>query len=238
MAKKLGDAVVIKKSSLRTVSVVLLTLLIGVYLGSQFFAPKNATTTTTIQQRVQVSVDDDPFLGSNDAPLTVIEFSDFQCPFCRSAYQSVITNLKKDYVETGKIKFVYRDFPLSFHPMSEKSAEAANCANGQGKFWEMHDKIFGEQAKLGTGTVQYNATDLKNWASDIGLDMTAFNSCLDSGKYSQEVQKDINDGGRAGVQGTPTFFIGNSNNGFVVIPGAVPYAAFRQVVEQEIARAG
>ncbi len=236
MAKRSGDEFVIKKSSLRTISVVMLTLLVGVYLGSQFFSPKSATTTTTIQQRVQVSVDDDPFLGSSDAPLTVIEFSDFQCPFCRSAYQSILPQLKKDYVETGKIKFVYRDFPLSFHPMSEKSAEAADCANDQGKFWEMHNKIFDEQAKLGTGTIQYNVTDINNWASGIGLDAAKFDLCLDSGKYVQEVRKDASDGGRAGVQGTPTFFIGNSKNGYVIIPGAVPYATFKQAVDQELAR--
>lgn len=103
---------------------------------------------------VKVSVDDDPVLGKADAPVTLIEFSDFQCPFCRAFWKEALQQIKKDYIDTGKAKFVYRDFPLSFHPLAKPYALAANCANDQGKFWEMHDKIFEEQAKKGEGTIQ------------------------------------------------------------------------------------
>ena len=244
MAKK--DTLTIKKSTLRTVSIVLFTLIIGIYLGSQFFVTKTSVntggtgaTTTTVQQRAQVSVDDDPAVGDKNAPVTVIEFSDFQCPFCRASYRDVLPQLKDNYVKTGKIRFVYRDFPLAqLHPSAEKAAEAGECADEQNKFWEMHNKIFDEQNKKGQGTVAFNITDLKSWASEIGLDTTKFDSCLDSGKYAQEVAKDISDGEVAGVQGTPTFFIGNSKDGYVVVPGAVPYSVFKQVVDQELQRLG
>ncbi|MBI1972139.1 MAG: DsbA family protein [Candidatus Aenigmarchaeota archaeon] len=238
MAKK--DEFVIKKSTLRTVSIVLLTLIIGIYLGSQFFVPKTGlTTTTTIQQRASISVDDDPSLGDTNAPVTIVEFSDFQCPFCRATYRDVLPDLKANYVSTGKVNFVYRDFPLpaSLHPAAFIAAEAGQCANEQGKFWEMHDKIFDEQNKQGQGTVAFSADNLKSWAAEIGLDTSSFNSCLDLEKYASEVQKDLSDGEKAGVQGTPTFFIGNAKDGYVVIPGAVPYSVFKQVVDQELERA-
>jgi len=115
---------------------------------------------------------------------------------------------------------------LQFHPASEVSAEASQCANDQGKYWEFHDKVFSEQSKQGEDTITYGAVELKRWASEIGIQSAAFNNCLDSGKYKSEVSKDYNDGLTAGVNGTPTFFI----NGQMLV-GAQPYAALKAVID-------
>ena len=147
---------------------------------------------------VSVSEDDDPVLGNKNAPVTVIEFSDFQCPFCERFYSQTLPLLEQNYISTGKVKLVYRDFPLSsIHPDAQKAAEAAECADEQGKFKEMHDKLFENQNSLSTSS-------LKSYAAQLGLDAAKFNGCLDSGKYASEVQKDFNDGSAAGVSGTPS----------------------------------
>ena len=182
---------------------------------------------------VNVSADDNPFLGNPNAKVTVIEFSDFQCPFCRKFYTDTLPQIKKDYIDTSKIKFVYRDFPLSFHPGAVPAAEGAECARDQDKFWEMHDAIFDEQGKLGSGTVQFTADDVKKWAANIGLNTSKFNQCLDSGKYKQEVEKDLADGSAAGVNGTPATFI----NGRLV-SGAQPFTAFKVVIDEELKKLG
>lgn len=179
--------------------------------------------------KVDVSVDDDPMIGNKNAKVTIIEFSDFQCPFCRSFWKDTYQQIKKEYVDTGKVKFVYRDFPLSFHPMAMPSAQASECADEQGKFWEMHDKMFSEQGKLGQGTVTYTVNDLKLWAVSLGLDSGKFNSCLDSGKYKTEIEKDMADGTTAGVTGTPSLFI----NGRLVV-GAQPFANFKAIIDEEL----
>ncbi len=186
--------------------------------------------------RVQVSLDDDPQMGDKSARVTVIEFSDFQCPFCRRSYSDSIPQLKSEYVDTGKVLFVYRDFPLdSIHPGARPAAVAAECADDQNKFWEYHNKIFDEQNKQGQGTVQFSNDDLKKWAADIGLDTTSFNSCLDSNKYDSEVSKDFQDGATAGVSGTPTFYIGSPSKGYIQLVGAQPYSVIKQIIDQEIA---
>lgn len=179
--------------------------------------------------RVNVSADDDPMLGNKNAKVTVIEFSDYQCPFCRSFWKDSFQQLKKEYIDSGKIKFIYRDYPLSFHPMAEPTAQAAECADDQGKYWEYHDKIFGEEDKKGQGTVTYTVAELKLWASQIGLNSDKFNQCLDSGKYKTEVQKDFDAGNAAGVSGTPSFFI----NGRLIV-GAQPFSAFKAIIDEEL----
>lgn len=185
-----------------------------------------------LDTRVEVSIDDDPVLGDKDAPVTLIEFSDYQCPFCRTFWTDSFPQLKKEYIDTGKVKFVYRDFPLGFHPMAISYAMAASCAGEQDKYWEMHDMIFGEQAVFGTGTVSvFDDSDIKDWAIKLGLNQVKFNECFDSGKYKDEINNDIKDGSRAGVQGTPNFFINGRR-----IPGAVPYNIFQDIIEEELAR--
>ena len=183
---------------------------------------------------VNVSADDDAALGDPDAPVTIIEFSDFQCPFCRKFYRETLPQIKKDYLLTGKARFVYRDFPLvQIHPGATPAAEGAECAEEQGKFWEMHDAIFDEQEKQGSGTIQFTADDVKKWAAKIGLNTSKFNQCLDSGKYRQEVEKDLADGSAAGVNGTPATFI----NGRLV-SGAQPFAAFKVIIDEELKKLG
>jgi protein-disulfide isomerase len=175
-------------------------------------------------QAAAVSADDDPVLGNKNAKVTLIEFSDFQCPFCKRLNDDAIQQIKKDYVESGKVKLVFRDYPLGFHPEAQKAAEAAECADDQGKFWEYHDLLFANQALL-------SITNYKAWAKQLGLNEAQFNTCLDSGKYASEVQKDFADGQAAGVSGTPTVFI----NGIRLV-GAQPYSAFKQVIDAELAK--
>jgi len=172
--------------------------------------------------RIQVNADDDPMKGSKNAPVTIIEFSDFQCPFCAKFFTQTLPLIEENYIKTGKVNLVYRDFPLNFHENAQKSAEAAECADEQGKFWEYHDKIFENQNAL-------DATSLKQYAKDIGLDTGKFDDCLDSGKMVSEIQKDFRDGSSYGVSGTPAFFV----NGISVV-GAQPYSVFEQIIEQEL----
>ena len=182
--------------------------------------------------RVQVSVDDDPVIGSANAPLTIIEFSDYQCPFCQRFHQETWPQLKADYVDTGKVKFVYRDYPLPFHQNAEIAAEAANCAGEQGKYWEMHDELFAKGSGDGTGL---DAASLKSYAAGLGLNAATFATCLDGSKYASEIQKDTADGSTAGVSGTPTFYIGTPSKSYTQIVGAVPYAVIKQTIDQELA---
>jgi protein-disulfide isomerase len=174
-----------------------------------------------------IGVDDDPVLGDAKAKVLIIEFGDYQCPSCRMFWREVEPRLKKDYIDTGKVKLVFRDFPIvQIHPESILAAMAADCANDQGKYWQYHDKVYREQDKGEDGLVRFKPADLKKWARDIGLDAAAFNGCVDSQKYKDEVAKDKADGDAVGIQGTPTFFI----NGHV-IGGAQPYPVFKTLID-------
>lgn len=175
---------------------------------------------------VKVEAGDNPVLGDKNAKVQIVEFSDYQCPFCRLFWKNTLPSIKDAYIKTGKAKLVFRDFPLSFHPAAQISAEAAHCAGEQNKYWEMHDKLFEEQDKEGQGTVQYGAPELKKWAAEIGVDATQFNACLDSQKYKKVVQDNFNAGASAGVDGTPAFFV----NGLKIV-GAQPFGAFQQAIE-------
>ena len=171
-----------------------------------------------------VSVDDDPSWGPTDAKVTVVEFSDFQCPFCSRFFTQTYPQIKQQY--EGKVHFVFRDFPLSGHENAQKAAEAAGCANEQGKFWEYHDMLFSNQQAL-------DVASLKNYAGQLGLDTAAFNQCLDSGTRAQETQKDYQDGISYGVTGTPAFFV----NGLLVI-GAQPFANFQAAIDAALQSGG
>ncbi len=171
---------------------------------------------------IDVSVDDDAVKGDSNAPVIIIEFSDYECPFCGRYFQQTYPQIVKEYVDTGKVKIVFRDFPLSFHENAQKAGEAAECAGEQGKYWEMHDKLFENQQALGI-------VNLKQYAKELGLNTKAFDDCLDSGKMASEIQKDFEDGQNAGVSGTPAFFI----NG-IALTGAQPFEAFKQIIEQEL----
>lgn len=165
-------------------------------------------------------------LGNPNAKVTIVEFSDFQCPFCRRFWADALPQIKKEYVDTGKAKFIYKHYPLSFHPGAKPAAEASECANEQGKFWEYHDKIFAEQAKQGQGTIQFGKPELKNWASQIGLNTSQFNQCLDSGKYFKLIEDSVAYGSEIGVSGTPTTFINGQR-----LVGAQPFVSFKAVID-------
>jgi len=174
---------------------------------------------------VEASVDDDPAWGPEDAPVTIIEFSDFQCPFCSRFFTETYPQIKQQY--EGQVRFVYRDFPLtSLHENAQKAGEAGECADEQGKFWDYHDTLFNNPSAL-------DVTSLKGYASQLGLDSASFDQCLDGGKYTEEVQKDYQEGISYGVTGTPAFFI----NGVTVI-GAQPYANFKSIIDAALQEAG
>lgn len=169
--------------------------------------------------------------GDPNASVIVVEYSDYQCPFCRSFFEDAGKTVKTNYVDTGKVLFVYKDFPLQFHEGAEPYALAARCAGDQGKYWEMHDTIFVEQGKQGTGTTPYSEASLKQWAQGLGLNATQFNSCFDSGKYKAIIQSNIRNGTTAGVNGTPSFLVGKKDGTGQLIVGAQPSATFEAAIE-------
>lgn len=185
----------------------------------------------------QVSIDDDPVLGDKNTPITLIEFSDYECPFCKRHFEQTFSQLKKDYIDTGKVKYVYRDLPLSFHdPMATKEAIAANCAREQGgdnAYWQFHDEIFKRTTSNGNGL---NDEKVNAIAADLGLNTANFKSCYESEKYKDEIQKDLADASNAGATGTPSFFIGKStSNGTIEgtpLVGAQPYSAFKIIIDE------
>jgi protein-disulfide isomerase len=182
------------------------------------------------------SVDDDPMLGDPNAKITIIEFSDYECPFCKRHYDQTLPQLIQEYIDTGKAKLVYRDFPLSFHdPMATKEAVAANCAreqSGDSKYFEYHGEIFTRTKSNGNGLSE---ADLTTIATDLGLNLNSFNTCLADPAQTDEVKKDIADGTAAGASGTPTFVIGKTtSNGEIdgdLVVGAQPYAAFQAIID-------
>jgi len=175
------------------------------------------------EPRIQVATEGHPAKGPATAPVTIVEFSDFQCPFC-SRVEPTLSQIEQKYGD--KIRVVFRQFPLnSIHPMAQKAAEASLCANEQGKFWQMHDAMFGDQEKL-------QVADLKAKAGKLGLDQAKFDQCLDTGKYVARIEDDTKAGAAAGVSGTPAFFINGRS-----LSGAQPYEALAQVIDQELAKA-
>lgn len=180
-----------------------------------------------------------PVLGDANAKVTIVEFSDIQCPFCRLFYVNTYEQLKKDYVDSGKAKLVFMNFPLdSIHPAARDSAIGAVCAHQQGKFWEYHNKLFDEQQKLNPqgNTVQYGAAEIKKWASEIsGVDTAVFNDCLDNKKTDAVVQAELENGVDNGITGTPGFIIVGPNGQRQTISGAQPFAAFKSVLDAMLA---
>jgi protein-disulfide isomerase len=166
-------------------------------------------------------VDGDPVLGPAGAPVEIVEFSDFQCPFCERL-TGTLDRLKAEYGDD--IRLVFKDFPLPNHAQAFKAAEAGLCANMQGKFWELHDTLFGNQEEL-------QVDDLKRHAGELEMDQAAFDACLDSGRFAEQVNADLALGQALGVQSTPTVFI----NGRAVM-GAAPYEVFEEIVRDELDR--
>jgi len=184
--------------------------------------PEVLPTEPTEPTIVDASADDDAVKGDENAPVTIIEFSEYECPFCVRFYEQTLPSIDEEYIKTGKVKLIFRDYPLSFHKNAQKAAEAAECAGEQGKYYEMHNKLFEDGVKGGVDS-------FKQFAKDLGLDTTKFDECLDSGAMESEVQKDFNEGASYGVSGTPAFFI----NG-VFVSGAQPFENFKAIIDAEL----
>ncbi len=170
---------------------------------------------------------DGPVLGKASAPVTLIEFTDFQCPFCARHFTQTFDQIKQNYVDTGKVKYVIRFFPLGFHPNSEKASEAALCANDQGKFWDMHAALFKNQDTWSPLPAAAAADAFKKYAADSGLNTAKFNACFDGGTKAPMIAKDTADGSASGIDGTPGFWILGPNDQHQQVKGAFPYATFQ-----------
>ncbi len=176
-----------------------------------------------------------PFMGSAEAKVTMIEFSDYQCFFCRRHDRQVAPRIVKEYVESGRVKYVFADFPLASHAGASKAAQAAHCAGDQGKYWEMNDLLFRHPQSL-------TQTTLKAFGTSLELDNQVLLDCVDSGKYAQKVRDGLSQGKRVGVRGTPSFFFGLTDKTQPTLrvrktlTGAHPYPAFQRLIEELLAQ--
>jgi len=172
-------------------------------------------------------------MGSEKAPLVLVEYTDYQCPFCQQYHNSAFAQIKANYVDTGKIRYVSRDFPLDFHENARRAAGAARCAAEQGKFWEMRHVMIVNAERL-------KADNLLTYAADVKLDVPKFKSCLDSDKFRPEIDKQIQEGMSAGVNGTPSFVLGRLENDKlqgVRLVGAQPYSSFDAKIQEMLNQA-
>jgi protein-disulfide isomerase len=196
--------------------------------------PAQGGTTATGPARAIVG--DAPALGRADAPVTIVEFSDYQCPFCQRFFASTLPALKTEYIDAGKVRYVFRDYPIDqLHPQARKAAEAAHCAGDQGKYWEMHDILFQNQSALAL-------PQLTGHAQTLGLDARTFDECLSSGVHAARVNRGVADAAAAGVQGTPGFVIGKTTASDAIVGttvrGARPIETFRQIIDRALAQSG
>lgn len=199
---------------------------IKAYIEKQQAAAEEANKPPVITEDVS---DDDPILGDKNAPVTIVEFSDYQCPYCRSFFNDTLPLITEKYIKTGKAKLIYRDLALPFHADALPAAVAAECARkqkGDTGYFAYHDKIFEGQNKLGQGTVEIPAESLQTYAREMKLNMTTFNECVKSEEQQNEAKKDTADAARLGINGTPAFVINGTR-----VDGAQPFSAFEQVIE-------
>ncbi len=172
--------------------------------------------------RAKVNLEGSQMLGAKDAPLTIVEFTDYQCPFCQRFHATAYGDLKKNYIDSGKVRFYSRDMPLDFHPDAMRAAQAARCAIEQGQFWPLREIMSSNPDKLGLDNLVGYATQLK-------MDPNSFRACVTSDKYKDAVQSDVMEAMRIGATGTPSFVVGKSTpegvDGELVV-GAMPFAVF------------
>jgi protein-disulfide isomerase len=190
-------------------------------------APQPAPATAP-PEKVQMNVGSGWYsIGHADAPVTLVEFGDIQCPFCKKFHTDAYAELKKKYIDTGKVRFVSRDLPLEFHPFALKAAEAARCAGDQNKYWELRDALY-------TNAALPNDDAIKKAVESLALDAKGFQACLDSDKYKTEVQKDASEAANLQISGTPTFVLAKSAKDKldgVRIVGAQPFSAFQAAID-------
>jgi protein-disulfide isomerase len=175
-------------------------------------------------QKASVNLEGRYMLGSKTAPITLVEFTDYQCPFCQRFHMTTFGELKKKYIDTGMVRFYSSDLPLDFHANAFHAAEAARCAGDQGQFWRLRDILEANPSKL-------SASDITLYAKEAALDMPTFQSCLDLGKHKAAIEKDVKLATAAGINGTPTFIVGRSTENGVdgeLLVGAMPLSAFEE----------
>ncbi|GGO80119.1 thioredoxin [Marinobacterium nitratireducens] len=181
---------------------------------------------------ITMDISSSPFLGKEDAPVVLIEFTDYQCPFCRRHFEQTYPRLVKEFVETGKLKIVLKEFPIQkLHPVAPRVAMAAQCAGGQGQYWAMHDLLFQNQRRT-------SIEDLEGLARSLSIDTVRFRQCLEQGEYAHQIRADFDLGVSAEVRGTPFFFIGPFNQeepGQVTVEkylyGAHSFDAFKRSID-------
>lgn len=200
-------------------------LLRGRVAGAPPAAPRDVT----------LRVEGVPAKGDSGARVTLVEFSDYQCPYCARHVRDTLPQIEEQYIKTGKLRYVMRDFPIEqIHPQAFRMHVAARCAGDQGKYWEMHARLFARQD-------QPQPADLVSHASGLGLEEAGFRACLESDRHDGAVKADFQDGVNAGVNGTPMFFLGLTQSGeptvkvLKVLRGAQPYAAFKQAIDELLA---
>jgi protein-disulfide isomerase len=188
-------------------------------------APPSPSDTQPFKANLQLR--GSPFVGSENAPLTLVEFTDYQCPFCRRFHFSTFAQLKEKYIDTGVVKFYSLDYPLEFHSFAQQAAEAARCSGDQGHFWDMRDQLQKSDAKL-------DLPALISLADDLHLDIGTFRACVESEKYKQAIQEDIQKAISSGAGGTPAFVVGRTTPQGVageLIVGAMPYSVFDEKIK-------
>lgn len=197
--------------------------------GIQAFIKKQQAQQQAAQagaaEPVDVKIGDSPVKGDANAKVTIIEFSDFECPFCGRYFAQTLPDITKTYIDTGKVKYAFRNFPLGFHQNAKPAALAAACVyalGGNDAFWKYHDTLYSNQKDLGPD-------NYKKWAKTVGVDEAKFTTCFDSKQFEAKIDADQADGQKAGVQGTPAFFIDGR-----LISGAQPFSVFQQVIDEEL----
>jgi len=186
-------------------------------------------------QPVIISADDDPVIGDLGAPITIIEFSDFQCPFCARFVDQTLPDIQEQYIDKGLVKLVFRDFPIqNIHPNALVTSLASECADDQGRFKEMHDIIFENQRQWSQQSPAEIMETLNGYAESIQLDQDTFEQCVVGGTHIDDVRGDLRDGRDYGVTGTPGFFVGNDELGYVPIMGAQPFESFKTVIDTQL----
>jgi len=183
---------------------------------------------------VTIPVGDRPSLGTADAPLLMVEFTDYQCPYCRRFHEQSFPQIRREFIDTGKLRFVSMDLPLSFHSNAETAANAARCAGDQGRFWELREVMIVNAAML-------SADDIRGYAQQVGLELGGFEQCMAARPYQQSIEKDSQAAQAAGISGTPSFVIGRNQAGKdltgLKLVGAQPYAAFKIQLDKLLAQA-
>jgi protein-disulfide isomerase len=191
--------------------------------------PAQGNQTPAPGAKVNVANGHFPLKGNSNAKVTIVEFADFRCPFCEQYFTQTEPQIVKDYVDTGKVKIAFRQYAF-LGPASVIAAGAAECANDQGKFWDFHDYLYKNQPAE-TDTSMYNTDTLTQAAVSLGMNGDTFRSCLDGKKDDSKAAADLADGQKAGVNGTPTFFVNGTS-----LVGAQPYSAFKTIIDQELAK--